>query len=84
MGIPVTDATTNWTPLALVLVATLSVAFWYLPGIGAAAAYRSSPRLVIRRSTRACAGTCTCPGCAAAATAAAAFPDDVRPRRAGP
>ncbi|CAL8462011.1 g1542 [Coccomyxa elongata] len=63
LGIPVTDATTNWTPLALVLVATLSVAFWYLPGIGAAAAYRNSPRLMIRRSMRACAGTCTCPGC---------------------
>lgn len=76
LGIPVTDTTSNWTPLVLALVATMSIAFWYLPGVGAAAAYRRSPRLGIRRCVRACAGTCPdgCPGCAAAAAAAATSP----------
>ena len=80
LGIPVTDTTTNWTPLVLVIIATLSIAFWYFPGKGAAAAYRSSPRLQIRRRMRACAGTCpgSCPGCVAAAAAAAAAHPRVR------
>ncbi|BDA41268.1 Amino-acid permease BAT1 [Coccomyxa sp. Obi] len=33
MGIPVTQTTSNWTPLALVLTATVAVTIWYLPGI---------------------------------------------------